>query len=82
MRVLLIQMQIPQTGDTVWVAQGLDRDIVVQGSTRRAAVDSLEELIGAQIAFDKERGIEPLSQFGRAPSSEWDLWGEAEPSPV
>jgi hypothetical protein len=55
----------------IYIGQCLNYDLVAQGESVLAVLNSLERVIKTQIALSVESGIEPFSDFERAPDKLW-----------
>ena len=61
-----------------WIAQGLEYDMVAQGSTLREVMKAFERTIASQIMFDVQNGKIPFEDVEAAPTEFWDAYREAE----
>jgi hypothetical protein len=61
----------------VWVAQGLEYDIVAQGKSLKEAIKAFERTCVGQIAIDVEHGNRPLDGIEQAPEQFWDMFDGA-----
>jgi len=68
---VLIYRELDCDGDFVYVAQCLNYDLVTQGESILAVLNSLECIIKTQIKLSLEDGIEPFSDFEPAPRELW-----------
>lgn len=62
----------------IWVAQGLEYDLVAQGSTQEIAKRAFERTFLARVELDKQRGRVPLSSVGKAPREYWIMFANLE----
>ena len=56
----------------VWVAQCLEYDVVAQGNSKGAALDSLEHTLIGQSILDIQQGKYPFEDISKAPKIYWD----------
>lgn len=61
----------------VWVAQGLEYDIVGQGKSLKEAIKAFERTCVGQIAIDVEHGSRPLEGIEQAPAEIWEMFDGA-----
>src|SRR5436189_4902715 len=64
-RVLLFEEEVGNC--KLWVAQGLEYDIVAQGKTIEAARTAFERTFMTQVCIDIEHERKPFQSVGRAP---------------
>jgi hypothetical protein len=72
-RCRLKVLVFPETGRR-WTARALEHDIVCEGRTIEAAVDSLAKIARAHIAYDHRHNRMPLSAFVAAPQIYWNAF--------
>jgi hypothetical protein len=61
--------------DGIWIAQGLEYDIVAHGATSDEASKNFNKKFGAELAISIELGDpSPLSGVPRAPQEFWDRY--------
>ena len=63
----------------VWIAQGLEHNLVAQGRTLPEVKDAFARVFGAQVLVDLADNLVPLSTCGSAPQEYWDLFDAGEP---
>jgi hypothetical protein len=73
---VLIYVESEDGRAPVYVAQCLDYDIVAEGETISDVLNSLRHVLETQIEVSRESGIEPFSDFERAPSQFWARYEE------
>ena len=69
--------------ETVWVAQGLDVDVVASGPTVEEAKSAFGRTLLAQALVDILAGEEPLASHDAAPMAYWKMFDRAKaPTPT
>jgi hypothetical protein len=63
----------------VWLARGLEHDVVVEARSIGAAVRAAVSFIQAHNAFDMRHDLQPLSAFPPAPPNYWQAYGVGTP---
>ncbi len=58
----------------LWIAQGLDYDIVARGHTAAEANSRFDQKFGAELIMSMEIGEKPLSGVPKAPKEYWDKY--------
>jgi hypothetical protein len=61
----------------IWVAQGLEYDIVAQGKSLKEAIKAFERTCVGQIAIDVKHGNRPLEGIEQAPAEIWEMFDGA-----
>jgi hypothetical protein len=70
----IIREELTSTGESLWVAQGLERDIAVQAKSLDSLKVNLEKTLSKMVEMACKRREIPFARLGSAPQFYWNLW--------
>jgi hypothetical protein len=71
---LCLRLVIVQETPGVWLARGLERDVLAEGRSIGVAVRAALAFVQAHTAFDQRHDRRPLSAFPPAPPRYWQAY--------
>jgi hypothetical protein len=77
-----LRLLIFQEAPGVWMARGLEHDIVAEAWSIGESVRAVVRMLDAHTAFDIRHQHEPLSAFGPAPQRCWNFYKTGTPVPL
>jgi len=77
-----LRVVIFQEGPGIWMARGLEHDIVAEATSIGESVRAVMRAVDAHTTFDRKHRHEPLSAFRPAPQRCWNSYQSGTPVPL